>query len=101
MAVYQTYGNGGWAVYGGTSVSAPIIASVYADAGTPVSGTYPNSYPYATHAGINDITTGSNGSCSPSYLCNGTDGYDGPTGLGTPAGLSAFRSGPHGVIAAA
>nr|WP_261994700.1 carboxypeptidase regulatory-like domain-containing protein [Streptomyces sp. me109] len=98
VAVYQTYGNGGWAVYGGTSVSAPIIASVYADAGTPVPGTYPNSYPYATHAGINDITTGSNGTCSPSYLCNGTDGYDGPTGLGTPAGLSAFRSGPHGVI---
>ncbi|MFD0135894.1 carboxypeptidase regulatory-like domain-containing protein [Streptomyces sp. NPDC127159] len=98
VAVYQTYGNSGWAVYGGTSVSAPIIASVYADAGTPVAGTYPNSYPYATGSGINDITTGSNGSCSPSYLCNGTDGYDGPTGLGTPAGLSAFRSGPHGVI---
>ncbi|MFE9611240.1 carboxypeptidase regulatory-like domain-containing protein [Streptomyces sp. NPDC006012] len=98
VAVYQTYGNDGWAVYGGTSVSAPIIASVYAAAGTPVAGTYPNSYPYAAGAGINDITTGSNGSCSPAYLCNGTTGYDGPTGLGTPTGLSAFRSGPHGVI---
>ncbi|SOF02285.1 Kelch motif-containing protein [Streptomyces sp. OV198] len=98
VAVYQTYGSGGWAVYGGTSVSAPLIASVYAAAGTPVAGTYPNSYPYTAGGGINDITTGSNGSCTPSYLCNGTDGYDGPTGLGTPAGLSAFRSGPHGVI---
>ncbi|MFL4908321.1 carboxypeptidase regulatory-like domain-containing protein [Streptomyces sp. MMS24-I2-30] len=98
VAVYQTYGNGGWAVYGGTSVSAPIIASVYAVAGTPVAGTYPNSYPYAASTGINDITTGSNGSCSPAYLCNGTTGYDGPTGLGTPTGLSAFRSGPHGVL---
>jgi subtilase family serine protease len=38
VAVYQTYGNGGWAVYGGTSVSSPIIASVYADAGTPAAG---------------------------------------------------------------
>ncbi|MFJ5220972.1 carboxypeptidase regulatory-like domain-containing protein [Streptomyces sp. NPDC088354] len=98
VAVYQTYGNGGWAVYAGTSVSAPIIASVYAAAGTPVAGSYPNAYPYAAGTGINDVTTGSNGSCSPSYLCNGATGYDGPTGLGTPAGLTAFRSGPHGVI---
>ncbi|MFF3559384.1 carboxypeptidase regulatory-like domain-containing protein [Streptomyces sp. NPDC002574] len=98
VAVYQTYGNGGWAVYGGTSVSSPIIASVYAAAGTPVAGSYPNAYPYAAGTGINDVTTGSNGSCSPSYLCTGGTGYDGPTGLGTPAGLTAFRSGPHGVI---
>ncbi|MFI1097919.1 carboxypeptidase regulatory-like domain-containing protein [Streptomyces sp. NPDC020917] len=98
VAVYQTYGAGGWAVYGGTSVSSPIIASVYADAGTPVAGTYPNSYPYAASSGINDITTGSNGSCTPSYLCTGGPGYDGPTGLGTPDGLAAFRSGPHGEL---
>ncbi|WP_344319729.1 carboxypeptidase regulatory-like domain-containing protein, partial [Actinocatenispora thailandica] len=26
-------------------------------------------------------------------------GYDGPTGLGTPNGLGAFRSGPHGTVA--
>lgn len=25
-------------------------------------------------------------------------GYDGPTGLGTPDGLSAFRTGPHGTL---
>ncbi|MEU6345912.1 carboxypeptidase regulatory-like domain-containing protein [Streptomyces sp. NPDC046977] len=98
VAVYQTYGHNGWAVYGGTSVSSPIIASVYAAAGTPVAGSYPNAYPYAAGTGINDITTGSNGNCSPAYLCTGGAGYDGPTGLGTPAGLSAFRSGPHGVI---
>jgi hypothetical protein len=98
VAVYQTYGNGGWAVYGGTSVSSPIIASVYADAGAPVAGTYPNSYPYGAQSGINDITAGSNGSCSPSYLCNGATGYDGPTGLGTPSGLAAFRTGPHGEL---
>ena len=35
VAVYQTYGASGWDVYGGTSVSSPIIASVYALAGTP------------------------------------------------------------------
>lgn len=30
VAVYDTYGGSGWAVYGGTSASAPIIAGVYA-----------------------------------------------------------------------
>jgi hypothetical protein len=98
VSVYQTYGNGGWAVYGGTSVSSPIIASVYADAGTPAAGSYPNSYPYGAGSGLNDITTGSNGSCTPAYLCTGGTGFDGPTGLGTPSGLAAFRSGPHGEL---
>jgi N-acetylneuraminic acid mutarotase len=98
VAVYQTYGNNGWAAYAGTSVSSPIIAAVYADGGTPAAGTYPNSYPYAAGSGINDITTGSNGACSPAYLCTGTAGYDGPTGLGTPNGSEAFRTGPHGEL---
>jgi hypothetical protein len=98
VAVYQTYGNSGWAVYGGTSVSSPIIAGVYADAGTPVPATYPNSYPYAAGTGLHDVTQGSNGQCGTAYLCNGTVGYDGPTGLGTPDGLQAFRSGPHGKL---
>jgi Carboxypeptidase regulatory-like domain/Kelch motif len=96
VAVYQTYGNTGWGVFGGTSVSSPIIASVYADAATPVAGTYPNAYPYANRAGLNDVTTGSNGGCDPSYLCRAAEGYDGPTGLGTPNGLQSFRTGPHG-----
>lgn len=96
VAVYQTYGNSGWAVYGGTSVSSPIIASVFADAATPVAGTYPNSYPYAAGTGLNDVTSGTNGGCTTLYLCNATTGYDGPTGLGTPNGLQAFRTGPHG-----
>jgi hypothetical protein len=96
VAVYQTYGGGGWGVFGGTSASAPIIASVYADAATPVAGTYPNAYPYADPEGLNDVTAGSNGSCDPSYLCRAAVGYDGPTGLGTPDGLQSFRTGPHG-----
>ena len=39
------------------------------------------------------MTTGSNGSCSTAYLCKGTVGYDGPTGLGTPNGVAAFGPG--------
>ena len=31
-----------------------------------------------------------NGKCGGSYLCTATAGFDGPTGLGTPNGVSAF-----------
>jgi len=93
VAVYED--GVGWSLYGGTSVSSPIIAGVYADAGTPAAGTYPNSYPYAAGTGLNDVTRGTNGACSVGYQCNAVTGYDGPTGLGTPDGLSAFRTGPH------
>ncbi|SEG53921.1 Kelch motif-containing protein [Actinacidiphila yanglinensis] len=98
VSVYQTFGGGGWAVYGGTSASSPIIAGVYASAGTPGTGTYPNAYPYAQSGALNDVTTGNNGTCDPDALCTAGAGWDGPTGLGTPNGLAAFRSGPHGVI---
>ncbi|MFE5581630.1 putative Ig domain-containing protein [Kitasatospora sp. NPDC056531] len=93
VAVYQTYGGSGWNVYGGTSASSPIIAAVYALAGTPAVGTTPASYPYAHTSSLNDVTSGANGSCSPSYLCTAGAGYDGPTGLGTPNGTAAFTSG--------
>ena len=98
VSVYDTYQASGWQVYGGTSVSAPLITGVYAAAGTPAAGTYPNAYPYAKASAFNDVTQGSNGTCSPSYLCSAAPGYDGPTGLGTPNGLSAFTSAPHGVV---
>ncbi|WP_374228738.1 peptidase S8 [Streptomyces sp. ET3-23] len=90
VAVYQTYGGSGWSVYGGTSAASPIIASVYADAGTPSAGSYPSSFPYAHTGSLNDVTSGSTTTCSPSYLCTAGPGFDGPTGLGTPNGLAAF-----------
>ncbi len=98
VAVYNTFAAPGWDVYGGTSVSSPLIASVYALAGTPVAGSNPESYPYARTSALNDVTEGSNGSCGGSYLCTAGPGYDGPTGLGTPEGVSAFRSGPQGLL---
>ena len=98
VSVYQTYGGTGWSEYGGTSAAAPIIAGVYASAGTPAANTYPNSYPYAQAGALNDVTAGNNGTCSPAALCTAGPGYDGPTGLGTPNGLTAFRSGAHGTI---
>ena len=37
-----------------------------------------------------DVTSGTNGNCGGTYLCTAGNGYDGPTGLGTPNGDSAF-----------
>ncbi len=89
VAVYQTYGAKGWVVYGGTSVGAPIIAAVYADAGAPTVS-YPAANPYAHPAELFEVSSGATANCSPAYLCTGTVGYDGPTGLGTPNGIAAF-----------
>ncbi|MGW2570526.1 putative Ig domain-containing protein [Streptomyces sp. NPDC001537] len=93
VAVYDTYGGSGWAVYGGTSASSPIIAGVYALAGTPGSSDYPAKYPYSHTGNLYDVTSGNNGSCSTSYFCTAQTGYDGPTGWGTPNGTTAFTSG--------
>jgi subtilase family serine protease len=92
VAVYDTFGEGGWLIFGGTSVASPIIASTYALAGTPTAGTVPASYLYAHPDSLFDVTNGPNGLCDPVYLCSGVSGYDGPTGLGTPNGLAAFTA---------
>ena len=93
VAIYNTYSQGGWLEVGGTSASSPIIASTFALGGPPAAGTYPSSYPYQHTSSLFDVNSGSNGSCSPAYLCTGEAGYDGPTGLGTPDGTAAFASG--------
>jgi Putative Ig domain len=93
VAVYDTYDQSGWLEVGGTSASSPIIASVYALAGAPASGTYPSSYIYAHTSSLFDVTSGSDGSCGGTYLCTAGTGYDGPTGWGTPNGTTAFASG--------
>jgi hypothetical protein len=94
-----------WEPIGGTSVAAPIIASVYALAGVPESGTYPASYLYQPgHAAdLYPVTSGSNGVCQPAYLCNAADDYqgttyNGPTGWGTPDGTAAFASTASGDV---
>ncbi len=92
VAVYDTFRSNGWQVYGGTSAAAPIIAAAYALAGKPRPGTYPASYAYTHRAALHDVTSGRNGSCGGSRLCRARAGYDGPTGLGTPNGVAAFRA---------
>src|SRR5579859_6599425 len=90
VAIYDTYDQGGWLEVGGTSVSSPIIASVFALSDSIKTGTFPSSYSYSHTGNLFDVTKGSNGSCSPAFLCHAEVGYDGPTGNGTPNGLGAF-----------
>jgi len=98
LAVYDTLGYDGWRQVGGTSLSAPLVAAMYALAGPPVAGTFPVSYPYLDQGnGLFDITAGSNGTCG-GVLCTAGAGWDGPTGLGTPDGVDALGFGPHGTI---
>jgi hypothetical protein len=89
-----------WCTGFGTSIAAPIIAAVYALAGTPTPDTYPSSYLYNGRpaSSLYPVTTGSNGTCETNrlYLCNAADslpdGYNGPAGWGTPDGISAFKN---------
>jgi subtilase family serine protease len=79
--------NSAWMVFGGTSVAAPLIGGVYGVNGGSV--TYGDN-PYANLSWLNDVTSGANGSCGKTYLCTAEPGYDGPTGLGTPKGVTGF-----------
>ncbi|HEV7206686.1 MAG TPA: hypothetical protein VGN18_18920 [Jatrophihabitans sp.] len=91
VAVYDStsyQGRKGWQVYGGTSASSPIVAGVYALSGN-TSG-YPASIAWGNPSGLNDVSSGSNGTCSPAVWCTSGAGWDGPTGLGTPNGTSSF-----------
>jgi subtilase family serine protease len=97
-AVYDTTnGNGGWNEVGGTSESSPMIAAVFALAGNNGNGGDNAADSIYTHtSNLYDVTSGSNGSCSSSILCTAKTGYDGPTGWGTPNGLTAFQSNSAG-----
>ncbi len=93
-AVYDTTpynGSSGWFKVGGTSLASPLVAAMYAIGGVP-SGTQANSMPYASVSSLHDVQGGSNGHCNrfSSYFCTAVFGYDGPTGLGTPNGPTAF-----------
>ncbi|MFE6835053.1 hypothetical protein ACFVFI_09470 [Streptomyces sp. NPDC057705] len=89
----DTFGPGTpkWQVAGGTSASSPLIASIYALAGTPGPSGRPNSYPFAHRLNFWDIDRGIAGVSCPgnTYLCRAVRGDDSPTCVGTPAESSA------------
>ena len=75
-----------WMIFGGTSVSAPLIAGIYGAYGRTVA----LGSEYASTTVLNDVITGRNGSCGGTYFCTAGVGYDGPTGLGTPTAERGF-----------
>jgi subtilase family serine protease len=89
VAVYgpTTRRASGWLVFGGTSVSAPLIGGIYGVTGHTPTGA---ASIYANKASLNDVTSGSNGTCGGTYFCTAGVGYDGPTGNGTPNGTAPF-----------
>lgn len=95
MAIYTTTspkGQKGWFTVGGTSLSAPLIAAVYALSGNIPKNQQASGLPYSlgSKSNLHDIVSGNNGQCSPSYLCTAKTKFDGPTGLGSPNGIGAF-----------
>lgn len=93
VAVYDSFvfdNTSGWLTFGGTSASAPIVAAAFALAGN-TAAVKDGSYVWTHHAGgVNDITRGSTGDCSTALWCTARRGWDGPTGWGSPKGLSAL-----------
>jgi subtilase family serine protease len=90
--IYDTYSEGGWLIVGGTSLASPTIAAIYGLAGNATgSSSFPGTTLYANASSLYHVTVGKVGSCG-NYLCDATksiDGYNGPTGLGTPGGAGA------------
>jgi subtilase family serine protease len=95
VAVYGPTGENtsNWLVFGGTSVSAPLVGGIFGNNGGFVHDAR-EIYRQGHRHDLFDVTTGSNGQCDPAYWCTGKKGYDGPTGFGTPNGLTAFGN-PH------
>jgi len=85
----------GWGVWGGTSVSSPIVAAEFGLAGGADGVSYPEAtlYSHDGEAGaLYDVISGSNGSCaSRDTSCEAAVGFDGPSGVGSPVGLDAFQ----------
>jgi hypothetical protein len=87
VAVYDTFHQRGWLVFGGTSVATPIVAAAFALAGNTSASPLENLYSHTSS--LNDVTSGSDGACG-APLCTAGQGWDGPTGLGSPKGTGAL-----------
>ena len=132
--IYDSYNSfGGWATLGGTSLAAPVIASMWALAGGGGGMAYPSISLYGHYKSdatkhTYDVVAGGNGACdatSPTSCanflggplntfgagdidcawlhlsatlaagnaqCDAAPGYDGPSGVGTPKGLTVFTA---------
>jgi len=93
--IYDSYGGGGWAIYGGTSLASPITAALYGLSNNATgSAVHPAANLYAAASSFYHVTSGNVGSCG-NYLCDATksiNGFNGPTGIGTPGGSGALAA---------
>ena len=66
--IYDSYGSSGWATVGGTSLSAPVVAAMYALAGGSGGTSYPASSLYTNRTyragSVYDVTLGGNSFCA-------------------------------------
>jgi hypothetical protein len=96
VSIYSTPNFGGWTNVGGTSVGAPLVAGIEAHASQTTRGEEGEAF--YRHA-LFDVTSGSNafaigdGRCGGTYLCTAQEGYDGPTGWGSPDGPLELATG--------
>jgi len=91
VAVYDSYLSqyAGWRTYGGTSVSAPIVAGAIALAGNGKTALLNAAHIYAGAAALNPVGSGQNGACG-TYLCEAGTGYSAPAGNGSPRGIAGL-----------
>jgi hypothetical protein len=95
VAEFDTYAEPGWVITGGTSVSSPLMAGVFALAGNSKEQDGGKTFWNKSHQKhLYPVLTGNDGDCGGSYLCTaGTKQYgtySGPGGWGTPNGTGAF-----------
>jgi len=102
VAVYDTYGVSGWLVFGGTSASTQIIGAMYGLA-AGAGAEQPSPAGLYGGTGVVPVTSGSDGSCGGTYLCQAgtgqlSSGYAGPVGVGVPYGIGAFSGATAGTL---
>ncbi len=97
VAVYDSYGESGWLVFGGTSVATPLVGSIYALANDKSASTGNAAQSLYGDSSLYTVDSGQNARHCTDYLCNAADSlsgsfgfYNGPTGNGTPQGLAGF-----------
>ena len=83
VSIYDSWERPGWMLLGGTSVAAPLVAAIEAHSSTTVRNEGAEA---AYRHALFDVTSGTDAEKCAGYLCNGEEGYDGPTGWGTPNG---------------
>ena len=79
-----------WELGCGTSLSAPIIAGVYALAGNAWTVSWPAQIPYQHTGYLHYVMQRLERGYCGTIMCNAVAGYDGLMGVGMPRGLGGF-----------